>query len=245
MTQELEKSTVQATMSRLERKLVIPPQSADFVAAWLRHTCMADPTYPLSRITSLYLDTPELDAYYECLNGDIYKNKVRIRWYDQPTTDQVPVYVELKSKRGFNTVKQRHQVQVPNRTLNTGKAADIVGRLELQRILFELGYMPQKQLCPVITISYRRYRFREPISGISVTFDLNIASWMAEQSIAVWAPHLELQTTVLELKGGDMAVPSTLQGLRRVFPRWSAFSKYAKCLESHLMRPNSIDWLKP
>jgi len=246
MTQELGELTAQTTMSRLERKLVIPPRFAGFVVAWLQHTCIADPVYPLNIITSLYLDTPELDSYNECLNGDIYKNKVRIRWYDQLTADQdVPAYIELKSKRGFNTAKRRKQVKVPGSVLGKGKIAGTVIQSEMERALPELGYISHKQLRPLIIISYRRYRFRDQLSGMSLTYDLEIASWMVEKSIAIWAPRLELQTTVLEIKGGTMALPPTIQGLRSINLRWSAFSKYAKCLESHLEKPGSIGWLKP
>ena len=246
MTQSLRQVQTETTMSRFEQKLVVPPQYAGFVVAWLHHACVADPVYPLNLITSLYFDTPELDSYYECLDGDIYKNKVRIRWYDQPATDQdVPAYVELKSKRGFNTVKQRKQVKVPGVALGESNVTGIVSQLELERALQESGYVPRKQLRPLILISYRRYRFRERQSGMSLTYDLGIASTMVEGSIAIWAPQLELQTTVLELKGGTMALPPVFQGLQSIAPRWSAFSKYAKCLESHLQQPGSIGWLKP
>ena len=245
-TQGIVDLKAQTTMSRLERKLVIPTRLAGFVVAWLQHTCITDPDYPLNLITSLYLDTPELDSYYECLNGDIYKNKVRVRWYDQPADDRdVPVFIELKSKRGFNTVKQRKRVQVLGSTISKGKVGEIASQLEMKRTLAELGYVSHKQLCPLIVISYRRYRFREPLSGMSVTYDLEIASWMVEKSIAIWAPQLELQTTVLELKGGTMELPPALRKLRSVHFQWSAFSKYAKCLESHLEQPGSIGWLKP
>lgn len=246
MTQGLVERQAETVMSRFEQKLVVPPQSAGFVVAWLHHTCIADPVYPLNLITSLYFDTPELDSYYECLDGDIYKNKVRIRWYDQPPPDQdVPAYIELKSKRGFNTVKRRKEVKVPGSVLQDGKVAGIVSQSELERALPELGYVPRKQLRPLIVISYRRYRFWERQTGLSLTYDLGIASWMVERSIAIWAPRLELQTTVLELKGGAMALPPVFRGLQSIAPRWSAFSKYAKCLESHLEQPGSTGWLKP
>ncbi len=246
MTQTLEQLQTETAISRFEQKLVIPPQFAGFVVAWLRHACVADPVYPLNLITSLYFDTPELDSYYECLNGDIYKNKVRIRWYDQPAADQdVSAYIELKSKRGFNTVKRRKQVKVPGAAFGESKVTGIVSQFELERALQELGYVPRKQFHPLIVISYRRYRFRERQSGMSLTYDLGIASTMAERSIAIWAPRLELQTTVLELKGGTMALPPVLRGLQSIAPRWSAFSKYAKCMESHLQQPGSIGWLKP
>ena len=98
-------------MSRFEQKLVVPMQSVGFVISLLQHTCIADPVYPLNTINSLYLDTPELDSYYECLNGDTYKKKVRIRWYDQPDPNQdIPAYIELKSKRGAITEKHRKQL---------------------------------------------------------------------------------------------------------------------------------------
>ena len=151
----------------------------------------------------------------------------------------------MKSKRGFNTSKQRKQVKVPGAALGEGNVRSIVSQLELERALQELGYIPSKQLRPIVVISYCRYRFREPQSGMSLAYDLGIASWMVERSIAIWAPRLELQTTVLEVKGGKMDLPFTFRGLQSVALHWSAFSKYAKCVESHLQQPGSFGWLKP
>jgi hypothetical protein len=65
-----------------------------------------------------------------------------------------------------------------------------------------------------------------------------------ERDIARFAPRLELEATVLELKGGTMDLPPTLRGLQKIALRWSAFSKYAQCLESHFEQPGSSGWLK-
>ena len=229
-------STISA-MSRLERKFVISPQFAGIVVAWLRHNCLVDPQYPLSLINSIYFDTPELDSYQECLNGDIYKNKVRLRWYDKaiPGLNDA-VYLELKSKRGFNTVKRRKLLPVTNSELQGDKMSNPVSQLQLETALAELGYFATRPLSPIIQISYHRYRFRERQSGVSLTYDLDIESFMVAPGRIVRTPCLEFKATVLELKGGTMMLPPALRGLRAFAPRWSTFSKYAECLQLHLQR---------
>ena len=114
----------------------------------------------------------------------------------------------------------------------------------MEKALLESGYMPGKQLRPLILIRYRRYRFREPQSGISITYDLEISSSMIERSIARFASRLELQTTILEFKGGGMELPVALTQWQGIPQIWSAFSKYARCLDSHFDQPGSIGWLK-
>lgn len=246
MTQEPSPLPVQTTMDRFEQKLIIRPHLRDFVVAWLRHYCVPDPVYPLSLVTSLYFDTSEFDSYYECLSGDTYKNKFRLRWYDNEvtTTRDIPAYIELKSKMGFNTIKRRKQIIVSGSLLRDGNVTNLVSQLELDRSLQELGYLPQKQLRPLVVITYRRFRFRERQRGISVTYDFGISSFMVDRNLATFAPRLELETTVLELKGGTMEFPSTLQGLQKIAPQWNAFSKYALCLNSHFEQPGSVGWLK-
>lgn len=246
MLQEAASTEKTPAIRRLERKIVIAPRYAGYVIAWLKHACRPDPLYPLNAINSLYFDTPDLDAYYQCLNGDIYKDKVRLRWYDRPDTDHdVKAYIEVKSKTGFNTVKQRKQILIPGAALGD----DIVpgGRIqqEVAKTLPELGYVLPRPMQPLIVISYRRYRFIDPSSNMGISYDVQIASQMAVGSAAKWAPRLELNATVLEIKSETMTVPEVLRSLRNIQLIWSAFSKYAKCLGSHFEQPGSDDWVQP
>jgi hypothetical protein len=245
MAQTAVESIPTVTMSRLERKIVISPRFAGYVIAWLQHTCLPDPVYPRNLVNSLYLDTPDMDSYYQCLNGDIYKNKVRLRWYDRPDRDkEVLAYIEMKSKKGFFTGKKRRQVKIPGGLLGSNEFTGTFIQSEITRALPELGYTSYKPLRPLIIISYRRCRFLDPLSGASIAYDQQISSQIVGAGAAIFAPALELQTTVLEIKNNSMTTPPAILGLWDIDLGWSAFSKYARCLESHFEQPGSVGWLK-
>jgi hypothetical protein len=245
VTQRVETTAVETRIRRFEQKLVIQPRFSAFVLEWLRHACIVDPVYPANPVFSLYFDTSDLDSYQECLNGDVYKNKVRLRWYEAPTAGHsITAYIELKSKAGFGTDKRRKAVRLEAADLRPGNLNALTRKLVLEQVLPEMGYLPPGRLNPIIIISYRRRRYREPSSGISVTYDTNISSWAVMPRLPRRVSGTALHSTVLEFKGGTTDLPRNLYALKQANPLWSAFSKYAKCLESHLEQPGSADWLQ-
>jgi hypothetical protein len=228
---------------RFEQKLVIQPRFVAFVKRWLHHACIVDPVFPANPVFSIYFDTPALDSYHECLNGDVYKNKVRLRWYQVPVAGQkLTAYIEIKSKAGFGTDKRRRAVPLEGAELLPANLTALIRKLALERVLPEMGWLPPGQLGPVVIISYRRQRFREPTTGLSVTYDTDISSRPVGPRFPCRVSGMTLHATVLELKGGTTVLPRNLYALKQAGPRWSAFSKYARCVESHLAPPDSADW---
>ncbi len=100
---------------RLERKFFIQPMKTTFARSLLSHICLPDGKYPQGTVHSLYFDTPDLDHFQSSDSGNYEREKIRIRWYGNPKVlnDMVPVYLELKSKRGFASRKQRRRILVP------------------------------------------------------------------------------------------------------------------------------------
>jgi hypothetical protein len=230
-------------IQRFEQKLVIQPRYFAFVIRWLHHACIVDPVFPANPVFSLYFDSPALDSYHECLNGDVYKNKVRLRWYQAPVAGQsLTAYLEIKSKAGFGTDKRRRAVRLEGAELMPSNLASLIRKLALERVLPEMGWLPPGKLGPVVIISYRRWRFREPASGLSVTYDTDISSRPVSPGFPCRIAGMRLHGTVLEFKGGTTILPGNLRALEQAGPRWNAFSKYARCLESHLGPPDSADW---
>jgi hypothetical protein len=230
-------------IQRFEQKLVIQPRFFAFVMRWLRHACIVDPVFPANPVFSLYFDTPALDSYRECQNGDVYKNKVRLRWYQAPAAGQsLTAYIEVKSKAGFGTDKRRRAVPLEGAGLLPANLTVLTRKLALERVLPEMGFPPPGRFGPVIIISYRRWRFREPSTGLSVTYDTDISSRPVAPGFACRVSGTKLRATVLEFKGGTTVLPRNLYALKQASPRWNAFSKYARCLESHLEPPDSADW---
>jgi hypothetical protein len=233
---------------RIERKFFVAPSQIEVAYGLLRHICRPDGQFPSELINSLYFDTSGLDEYQRAASGEFLKNKVRIRWYDreEPTQEKQTVFVELKSRQGFVSTKQRHQMQIASECLsskNLGRG--IVSPLVLLQTLAGFGYFASELLQPVIRISYWRYRFADIITGQRVALDCHIRSTVVIPGTGDSEKDLELDGGVIEIKGESLNLPPTLMQLRMLETDWTQFSKYSACLNSHFESPGSIGRFSP
>lgn len=250
MTLEIKRPTKDRSRAnwRIERKFFILPRNIGVAYGLLRQLCLADSTYHSEQINSLYFDTTDLDQYERSASGDFRKDKVRIRWYgeDKDLHGMQPVFLELKSRRGFAGTKQRRQSQLPADYLATNRLGrGIISKTLLADTLADFGYFPPEMLQPVIKISYWRYRFSEMLTGASVALDCRIRSTMVARELGYGERELELPGGVLEVKGPDFDLPLTLRRIRIMDLDWSRFSKYSICVDSHTETPGSIGRLSP
>jgi hypothetical protein len=148
---------------RVERKFCIPPQRIGLAYGLLRPICPPDRRFPYEQITSLYFDTFDLDQYERSDSGDYRKDKVRIRWYSEDKnigSGMRTVYVELKSREGFASTKQRLELQVPADNIALHNLENgIIPKTLITDTLAGFGYFPPDPLQPILMISYWRYRF--------------------------------------------------------------------------------------
>ena len=115
-TDRVTDSTPELTQ-RFERKFFVLHKNVDFAYTLLRHICRPDGEYAEGQVNSLYFDTPDLDQYTRSESGEYQKDKFRIRWYGKIKNPQevVNVFLELKSRKGFTSSKQRQRFQVSAR----------------------------------------------------------------------------------------------------------------------------------
>lgn len=232
-------------IKRIERKYLVAPQAQEFILAYLRHATLPDRSFPMSRVASVYYDTPDLAAYEQSADGDVYKQKVRIRWYGYPSRDRPEqVYLEMKAKLGWHTLKRRKPLWLPGAVLAEGAPAAMVGQEVLEGALREWDYTPQAELFPVVFISYHRHRFRDLQHNLSLNYDVGIACALLRDGVLQRA-QVEFPTTVLEIKGDTLAFPPTLRGLERFLSPWTAFSKYVAGLELSLLTGGPRVWPSP
>jgi hypothetical protein len=103
-------------MQRLELKYLISEDTAlgvrDFVRAYLAIDEFGanKPNYSYA-IHSLYLDSDDLRTYWETINGNKNRYKLRIRYYDD--RPESPVFFELKRRMNDAILKQRGAVRRP------------------------------------------------------------------------------------------------------------------------------------
>lgn len=233
---------------RFERKFFVLPKNIGFAYTLLRQICRPDREYPEGQVTSLYFDTPDLDQYVRSASGDFRKDKVRIRWYGATGNhqDMSPIFLELKSREGFASSKQRQRLLVPAQRLEPSNiGAGIADKSVLAETLARFGNYPELPLRPIIVISYWRYRLNEMFTGTRVSFDHNIRSYMVAPELGYGERELQLQGGVIEVKGTTLELPVTLRRMKLLDTDWSRFSKYGYCVESHLLSPGSVGRLWP
>jgi len=233
---------------RIERKFYVLQENLDFAYGLLRHLCRQSKDYPQEYINSLYFDTPDLDQHEKSDSGDFRKDKVRIRWYGReiPAAGTLPVYLELKSRQGFASAKQRQKFEVPVENLASSRLRDgILPYNVLKDTLSGFGYLPPEPLQPVIRISYYRSRFCEILSGQVVALDRRICSTLVMPGLGFQEPDLALPGGVIELKSRSLEIPLSLRKMRLLDLDWSRFSKYSACLDAHAEKPGTDDRFSP
>jgi hypothetical protein len=233
---------------RIERKFFIVPRNIGLAYTLLHQACRLDSKYPSEQINSLYFDTADLEQHHRSLSGEFRKDKVRIRWYGREGShhDTVPVFLELKSREGFASTKQRHRLLVPAEHLKLSYLTNgIVPKSTLVDIMAGFGHFPEKPLSPIIKISYWRYRFTEMLTGMRVALDCHIRSTMISRELGYGERELELPGGVIEVKGTSMELPITLRHMKIMDLDWSRFSKYSTCIDSHSEQPGTVARLSP
>lgn len=224
-------------VQRFERKFAIQPRYSGFALAFLRQICRPDGQYPANRITSLYFDTNDLDQYIRSASGEYKKDKIRIRWYDNPAKEngKVPVYLELKSRQGFASSKQREKLTVPPERLEPDNIRK--GIIDKQLLLYTLagfGHFPEQPLKPIILISYLRHRFTEMQTGVRVSFDYNISALAVAPELGHRHREIHLPGGVIEVKGPSLELPVTLRRMHILDTDWSRYSKYGYSIDAYI-----------
>lgn len=123
-------------------------------------------------VASLYLDTPDYQAYWDKQYGVKIRTKYRLRTYEHRGTASTPIYWEIKKKYGDFFKK--------NRTAKSWSKTKqwLAGRLGLSRLGEVADFylaVATKNLQPLLLISYWREPWLDPKHpDLRLTFDSNI-----------------------------------------------------------------------
>jgi len=247
---------------RLEQKYFIAPRRVALALALLLRTCRWADQYPEEQINSVYFDTGDLDQHERSLAGEFAKDKVRIRWYGSEFDPHagssgsgrtaasgegtVPVWLELKSRRGFSSTKLRTVIDVQGTVLvPESLGAGIVPARTLLQTMAGFGFVPKGPLCPIVAVSYWRRRFVEPRTGVRVSLDVRIRSSMILPGVGRGEKALQLPGAIVELKGPTLALPLSLRSLAEIGSSWTRYSKYSSSLEAHMSTIGTVSRLWP
>lgn len=190
-------------------------------------------------IKSLYLDDDNDSCYFQNEDGVDFRNKYRIRYYDNDTS-----YISLEKKAKIRGMTKKTGVAISKticESIMSGadiSPASIPALLELtgiseQKVEVLTGLLTEikiKNLMPKVIVSYERTAFTYPVGNVRITFDENLAS---SNDIAAFMepsrcerPIYPAGASLLEVKWDNVLPVFIKEVLNIPELSWSAFSKY-------------------
>jgi SPX domain protein involved in polyphosphate accumulation len=190
-------------------------------------------------VRSLYFDTYDYQAFHEKMGGDFGRIKIRIRSYTKTMSEETPIRVELKTRRGSAMEKFSSFVPAAYYTefIQTGHwpAEDSPVLTEFERLYY------LRALRPKLLVEYHREglksRSRE---DLRITFDFDVHSagtaTLFPETIFFRDHHPNVIT--LEIKCRNQQPTWLSKLVRQHGLKWVANSKYTRGIE--VSRPDVI-----
>ena len=170
---------------RFEHKYLVTPADADRVRDFVKSYLDLDefsvgkPDYSYE-VHSLYLDTDDLKLYWDTINGNKNRFKLRLRYYS--VEPEAPVFFEIKSRMNNIILKQRGGVrQEAAQSLLAGHLPEphhLIGNHERYLPALErfCHLMHDLRATPRIHIAYLREAYVSPDDQVRVTMDRNVCA---------------------------------------------------------------------
>ena len=180
---------------------------------------------PVSVVRSIYFDTEQLATCHANLDGVGRRNKVRLRWYDQPLPDQ-HVYFEVKWRRNLVTGKfrtpltlQRPLADISYHELRRGLPVVLPDSSQALSRIYDQ---------PIVLVEYQREHFMCQDLGLRLTLDYDLVFYdqagflRPELGMGISLPGLAL----IEAKSVPPAPRDLSRLLQPLGQRVSRCSKY-------------------
>lgn len=185
------------TFKRREMKFLLNEEQFSVVSEGIKPFMTAD-NYGESTVLNIYLDNENSDVIRTSLGKPSYKEKLRLRCYDE-VSDGSTAFLEIKKK--FRGIVYKRRLELPYKELFdyiNGKTIEIPD--EKRQIFEETDYFIRRlELKPAIVICYDRQAFYgNDDKEFRLTFDANIRS----------------RRTELDLRKGDFGEPLSNQPFR-------------------------------
>ena len=223
------------TFKRYEIKYFVTPAQYTILCQELKKHMRLDPycTDGASyMIYNLYFDTPDNTIIRHSLAKPYYKEKLRLRSYQMPTTDNDLVFLELKKKIGGIVAKRRAVLHYPEALafISTGIPPQTDNYQDRQVALEIVNFLCRYTVLPKVYISYERVAYFGKVDKeFRVSFDKNILSRRSHVNLYDGDYGTELLADglcLMEIKCAG-AMPlwlTTMLSAMQIYP--TSFSKY-------------------
>ncbi len=237
-----------STFRRYERKFLMPQSRLDDVLERIDgymepdKYCVDGKYYT---ICNIYFDNDGDDVIRHSVSSPYFKEKLRLRSYGTPQSDDTTVYLELKKKTAKLVTKRRAAMTLAQAEeyIRCGVCPKLDGYLDAQ-VMHEIDYFVKtNEAMPKLYVSYdRRAFFCRDNSDIRLTIDFNVLTrrddLFLEHGI-YGASLLPEGTLLMEIKVPDalpMRLASMLSELE-IYP--TSFSKYGREFAEYINSKNN------
>lgn len=216
---------------RFERKYHIVDAPTEVVEDWVR-CCPAlfSEAYAPRSINNIYMDTPDLAAYFENIDGLADRTKLRIRWYGALLGRIGKPVLEFKIKRGMVGTKESFPLKpfTMDRGFNVEDLRLVTTDPSLpERIRVELSHVE-----PALVNRYHRKYFISADGHYRITVDSKLEFYRVHRFDNQFLRRSTLPwSTVMELKYSGR-IARLDERIMNCFPfRVTRMSKYVTGLE--------------
>ena len=223
------------TFMRKEKKYLVTREQVSFLQKQLTQQMVIDRCEEYL-VQNIYFDTPGWDIIRESIEKPFYKEKLRLRFYDQYNPESKG-FLELKKK--YDGIVYKRRMAFTLGRLQSGSIREIVSADDSQ-ISNEIGFFLQNNaVSEKIHVSYRRTAYNKTGNGdFRVTFDRDISFQIINQRHNFSSDYgrqiLSPNQMIMEIKTSG-AIPlwfsHTLSELK-IFP--VSFSKVGTCYRLHM-----------
>lgn len=194
-------------------------------------------------ISSIYMDDEHLTCYYETVNNDYYRQKVRLRVYGNESSADSPAFLEIKSKIDGLVVKRRVRMKLSDAMAFVSDCSENGLDCDTQKypstsdqILREIRQViASKKLRNVCVVSYDRYPFvSNDDADLRITFDFNIRTRGDDLDLThgtYGTPRIPDNVAILEVKTSKEIPLWLVKILAKYGYRNQTFSKYCSHYE--------------
>ena len=181
-------------------------------------------------ISSLYFDDLDSTAYFEKLDGVLYRTKYRIRVYDY---DDSFIRLERKLKHENMTSKDQTKITKEQFYDIINNNVDEIALSEDKLYNEFIKDIKVKSLRPSVIVEYKRLALTYPVSDVRVTFDSEVRSGLYNYDLFSNDLNtysvLNPKEVILEVKFNDY-LPSNIAMILTTIPSFrQAVSKFALC----------------
>ena len=216
---------------RYERKFILPSILKDHLELIIyKNQGRFRQVYSERLVNNIYFDTCNYDFYYQNIEGDANRNKIRLRWYGN-IFGSIKSTIEVKVKKGLVGTKLNYSLPIIN--LSRTNTVQEFKNTILENIADNLITQEILMTNPVLMNSYVRKYYLSLDKKYRITVDINLKSYnLTHNKLFAHTQNFKSQLTILELKynNNDNDAANLITSL---FPfRLTKFSKYIAGMQS-------------